>query len=74
MARIDPELTAPRGAAPAFQLPAPEPERLTLLDLVTAVAEFARSDAEVVAVVEHLIGTGQVVLVGDFCGPHLLTN
>jgi len=74
MARIDPELTAALGTTPAIQLPAPEPERLTLLDLVTAVSEFARSDAEVVAVVEHLIATGRVVLIGQFCGPHLLSN
>jgi hypothetical protein len=72
MARIDAELAGPSAAAPALQLPAPE--RLTLLDLVAAVSEFAHSEAEVVSVVEHLLETGQVVLIGQFCGPHLLTN
>ena len=73
MARIDAELGA-SAAAPAFQLPAPQSQSLTLLDLVAAVAEFAHSEAEVVSAVEHLLASGQVVLVGQFCGPHLLTN
>ena len=73
MARIDAELAA-SAAAPAFHAPAPQSERLTLLDLDAAVAEFAHSEAEVVSAVEHLLESGQVVLVGQFCGPHLLTN
>ena len=74
MARIDAEPGAACAAVPVFHLPASEPERLTLLDLVSAVSEFAHSEAEVVRVVEHLLETGQVVLVGQFCGPHLLAN
>jgi hypothetical protein len=70
MARIDTELGAPCAAAPAFQ----PGQCLTLLDLVAAVAEFAHSEAEVVSAVQHLLESGQVVLVGQFCGPHLLTN
>src|SRR5262245_25608930 len=55
MARIDFErLSAhPADAAPAAR--APEPECITLLDLVTAVAEYASSDAEVISAVLHLI-------------------
>jgi hypothetical protein len=74
MARIDAELGAAIAAPLGLQFSAPEPERLTLLDLVAAVAEFARSEAEVVSVIQHLLETGQVTLVGQFCGPHLLAN
>jgi hypothetical protein len=41
----------------------------TLLDLVAAVAEVAKTDAEVVATVRHLISSGRVRLVGSFQGP-----
>jgi hypothetical protein len=68
LARIERELMA--AHAPL----SPRSEPLTLLDLVSAVAEFASSEAEVVAVVEHLVQTGQVVLVGQFRGSHLLAN
>jgi len=37
-----------------------EEERLTLLDLVAAVDEFAESDAEGVATLRHMFETGQV--------------
>jgi hypothetical protein len=74
MARIDREPSAPYAPGLRFRIPAAQPEPLTLLDLVRAVAEFAASDAEVVAVVEHLIRSGQVVLVGQFRGSHLLSN
>jgi len=43
------------------------PETLTLLDLVAAVADAAQSEEEVVAAVHHLIETGRVHLVGNFC-------
>jgi hypothetical protein len=47
----------------------PEGQReITLLELVTAVAEVARSDAEVVAAVSHLINTRKIRLVGSFQG------
>lgn len=42
--------------------------RVTLLDLVTAVAASARSDAEIVATVVHLVNSGQVQLCGTFKG------
>ena len=48
-------------------LEATRPETLTLLDLVAAVADAATSAEEVVAVVHHLIETGRVHLVGNFC-------
>ena len=46
----------------------PEERIMTLLDLVTAVAESAKTDAEVVATVSHLINTGKIKLVGNFRG------
>jgi hypothetical protein len=41
----------------------------TLLDLVAAVSEVAKTEAEVVATVQHLINSGRVRLVGHFRGP-----
>ena len=41
--------------------------RLTLLDLVSAVGEFARSEAEVVAVVLKLIESRRVMRSRKFC-------
>ena len=51
--------------------PEREPEKatvLTLLELVTAVAENADNDREVVATITHLINSGQVRLIGSFQG------
>jgi len=48
-------------------LEASRPETLTLLDLVAAVADAASSEEEVVAAVHHLIETGRVHLIGNFC-------
>lgn len=44
---------------------------LTLLELVAAVAEESRSDAEVLAVVRDLIDSGRVKLIGNFRGADL---
>ncbi len=41
---------------------------ITLLDLVAAVADTARSEAEVVATVTDLINSGKITLVGNFRG------
>jgi len=41
---------------------------VTLLDLVTAVARSARTDAEVVATVVYLVNSGKVRLCGTFKG------
>lgn len=41
---------------------------VTLLDLVTAVCENARSEAEVVATIIHLVNSGTVRLCGSFRG------
>jgi len=41
---------------------------VTLLDLVTAVARCARSDAEVVATVVHLVNSGRVRQRGTYKG------
>jgi hypothetical protein len=43
------------------------PETLTLLDLVSAIADEAETDEEVVATIQHLIECGKVTLVGNFC-------
>ena len=39
---------------------------ITLLDLVTAVAASARSEAEIVATVVYLVNSGKVRLCGTF--------
>ena len=44
-----------------------QPETLTLLDLVAAVADASTTEEEVVAAVHHLIESGRVTLVGNFC-------
>jgi hypothetical protein len=43
-------------------------QNVTLLDLVTAITEHARSEAEVIATVIHLVNTGKVRLCGTFRG------
>ena len=40
--------------------------RTTLLELVRAVQDNCRSDAEVIAVITHMVNTGRVVLRGSF--------
>jgi len=40
----------------------------TLLDLVDAVAEYARSDAELIATVVYMVNRGHVRLCGTFKG------
>jgi hypothetical protein len=42
--------------------------QITLLELVAAVADYARSDDELVATIAHMIHTKQVELVGSFRG------
>ena len=41
---------------------------VTLLDLVNAVVEYARSDAEIVATVVWMVNGGHVRLCGNFKG------
>lgn len=41
-------------------------ETLTLLDLVSAIADEADSEEEVIATIQHLLETGKVRLVGNF--------
>ena len=41
---------------------------LTLLDLIAAVAENARTEAEVVATVVYMVNSGAVRLCGNFSG------
>jgi hypothetical protein len=40
--------------------------RITLLELVQAVQDSCRSDAEVVAVITHMVNTRRVILRGNF--------
>jgi hypothetical protein len=40
----------------------------TLLDLVTTVSRFARTEAEVIATVVYLVNSGKVTLGGNFRG------
>jgi len=40
----------------------------TLLDLVNAVNEYARSEAELIATVVYMVNSGQVRLCGTFKG------
>jgi len=42
--------------------------QLTLLDLITAVAEVTDSEMELVSVVAHLVNSGRVRLIGTFRG------
>lgn len=44
------------------------PPRVTMLELVTAVAENAESDREVMATVVHLVNSGLVRLDGNLRG------
>ena len=41
---------------------------MTLLDLVNAVSEHARSEAEVIATVVAMVNSGRVTLCGNFKG------
>ena len=45
-----------------------EPIKITLLDLVQAVSDFAKTDTETVATVTYLINAGKVKLCGIFTG------
>ena len=44
------------------------PPNVTLLDLVNAVADHSRSDAEVIAAVVWMVNSGRVRLCGTFKG------
>jgi len=43
-------------------------QNMTLLDLVKAVSDHARSEAEVIANVVYLVNSGRVRLCGNFKG------
>ncbi len=48
--------------------------RVTLLDLVAALADSGASEVEVVLAITHLVNSGRVRLVGQFCEAHILIN
>ena len=41
---------------------------VTLLDLVAAVSQFARTESELIATVVYLVNSGKVTLGGNFRG------
>jgi hypothetical protein len=45
-----------------------KPIGVTMLELVTAVAEFAQTENEMLATVVHLVNSGAVELIGNFRG------
>ena len=45
--------------------------QVTLREVIAAVSEFARTDAEVIATVTHLVNTGRVRLSGEFAGARI---
>ena len=47
--------------------------RVTLLELVQAVQDSCRSDAEVVAVITHLVNTRRIILRGTFASARITT-
>ena len=44
------------------------PAKVTMLDLVSTVSDFARSENELIATVVHMVNSGSVVLCGNFRG------
>ena len=42
--------------------------KITLLDLMTSVAKYARSHEEVIATVAYMVNSGRVRLCGNFKG------
>lgn len=45
--------------------------KVTMLELVETVSEFARSESEVVATIVHMVNAGMVELVGNFRGAQI---
>ena len=50
------------------------PRDVTMLDLVSAVAKYARSDREVIATVAYMVNSGRVRLCGNFKGSRFDLN
>ncbi len=48
--------------------------RVTLLDLIAALADSGASEAEVVWAIVHLVNSGRVRLVGQFREAHIQIN
>ncbi len=48
--------------------------RVTLLDLVAAVAESGANEVELVWAITHLVNSGRVRLVGQFREAHIQIN
>lgn len=54
----------PRAARAAALVNATAAQQTTLLELVEAVSQYARNDAEILATIVHLVNSGKVRLVG----------
>ena len=46
--------------------------KVTMLELVSTVGDFARSEAEVIATVAHMVNSGLVELCGNFRGARIV--
>jgi hypothetical protein len=46
--------------------------KVTMLELVSTVGDFARTEAEVIATVAHMINSGLVELCGNFRGARIV--
>ena len=44
------------------------PQRLTMLDVIEAVADVVQTERELIATVVYLVNSGQVRLCGNFAG------
>ncbi len=62
--------TATLAAEESERHPA-QARRVTLLDLVAALADFGAGEAEVVWAITHLVNSGRVRLVGQFREAHI---
>lgn len=48
--------------------------RITMLELVDTVGRYARTEAEVIATVAHLVNSGKVELCGNFRGARIVLS
>jgi hypothetical protein len=61
-------MNAARAIPAAPRTHTPEPQAITLLELVRTVAEITDDDKEIVATVLHMLGSGRFRLCGNLRG------